>query len=380
MISKKEIFDEAQRIMSNEKLVTGIAITYGKSNIKETVEIGLTGDNQKIGVDGSTLIDLASVTKLFLCFVIFKLQEQKLIAIDDLVGNYSSKYVFLQSTSLRELMNFTCSLSTSKRIADCSDMEEVVQVLAKAKKKDIDYPEYNDINAMVLADLIEGITGETFGNLVKEIVLDKAGVKDTFFDLARLTGCNNKMVYDKELWYLSDSLIARNTGNEPHDEKARMFSKEKHLSGHAGLFSTANDMGRISQAVLNEQIISRNSLCKIAEGNPKQFAAGKAYGNLCYIKNSNIHDSEVYAEMSDQAFAISGYTGTYWMIDPIKDIYLFIGANRLNNRITRIDIPYQKNSICINEKDYIVSKNYVYEKDVLRDLCNSAMLIQSSRI
>jgi len=93
------------------------------------------------------------------------------------------------------------------------------------------------------------------------------------------------------------------------------------------------------------------------------------FGYLTYIKEDNLRNCEVYSLMSGNTFAVSGYTGTHFMIDPQNQLFLFIGGNRINKRLSRCDDScYRENS------GLIFSGDYIYEKDKLRDVCCSYAL------
>jgi hypothetical protein len=134
-------------------------------------------------------------------------------------------------------------------------------------------------------------------------------------------------------------------------------------------------MAKIGQKLLSRNILTDESLMKVATPINTNFV--QRFGYLSYSKSPDKAVSEIYSEMSDKAFAISGFTGTYFMIDPVYNRFLFIGGNRLNNRITFTDneeVITERNKIHFKNKDYYYTKDYVYIKDKLRDLCCDYLL------
>ncbi len=164
------------------------------------------------------------------------------------------------------------------------------------------------------------------------------------------------------------------------DDKARVLGQpEGNLSGHAGLFSSAQDMEKFANALIYNCLISshlRNTLAKNKTGylytNPDGTKGASQYlGSLCYSKNPLLSNSEVYHPLSGSSFAIAGWSGTQFTIDPINEISLFLGSNRSHNRIT---INAQSKKIITNENGekvvilpsgrvVIDASRYAFERD-----------------
>ena len=127
--------------------------------------------------------------------------------------------------------------------------------------------------------------------------------------------------------------------------------------------------------IINGKVLSDESLMTIATGSDENFK--QRFGFLSYSKSPDEMLSEIYHKMSDNAFAMSGFTGTYLMIDPIKNCYLFIGGNKLNNRVTftdNQDLIFDDNKILFDNETYFYTKNYVYMRDELRNKCCDFLL------
>jgi CubicO group peptidase (beta-lactamase class C family) len=117
-----------------------------------------------------------------------------------------------------------------------------------------------------------------------------------------------------------------------HDQGAAMMGG---VAGHAGLFSTANDLGKLMQMYMNkgdygkENYISKNTLneftkcqfCK--EGNRRGLGFDKPEPN-------HLKDSPCSKSASLESFGHSGFTGTFTWADPSTGlVYVFL-SNRVN--------------------------------------------------
>lgn len=182
----------------------------------------------------------------------------------------------------------------------------------------------------------------------------------------------NTISYDYEYRIISDSLVTKRTPmGTVHDEKALILGqKNNNLCGHAGLFSTAKDMMNLASSLLNNQLINVKHLNQIGIGqtlskNYSQYS--QSLGYLCYSKHPIQEQSDVPLELSGNTFAISGYTGTYFLCDPLNHIAIFIATNRINHRLTQHpELPKDNTyTISFQKKQYISTKNYVYLKDTI---------------
>jgi CubicO group peptidase (beta-lactamase class C family) len=131
-----------------------------------------------------------------------------------------------------------------------------------------------------------------------------------------------------------------------HDEGAAMLGG---ISGHAGLFGTANDLAKLMTLYLNygkyggEQLIAEAAVreftrCQYcAEGNRRALGFDRPL--LEYQPGRSM----VAEAASPQSFGHSGYTGTFTWADPESGLLLVFFSNRVyptrdNNRLAELNI------------------------------------------
>jgi CubicO group peptidase (beta-lactamase class C family) len=134
-----------------------------------------------------------------------------------------------------------------------------------------------------------------------------------------------------------------------HDEGAAMLGG---ISGHAGLFATANDLMKLMELYRRmgnyggEQLIS-NEVMK--EYSRVQFPENKNRRGLGFDKpllnNQEVKPDEVYParSASPESFGHSGYTGTFVWVDPKYEISYIFFCNRVyptrnNNLVTDMNL------------------------------------------
>ena len=190
---------------------------------------------------------------------------------------------------------------------------------------------YSDLTFIISTGIIDILTGEKWYDYVTRNIYHKLGAYDICF--------NPYLKYPPERIVPTeyDSLFRRQLlHGTVHDEGAAMLGG---ISGHAGLFATANDLMKLMELYRRmgeyggEQIISAKVL---EEYSRVQFPENENRRGLGfdkpYLNNSELGPAEAYPAKSvtPQSFGHSGYTGTFVWIDPVYEIsYIFL-SNRVN--------------------------------------------------
>ncbi len=203
---------------------------------------------------------------------------------------------------------------------------------------------YSDLTFIIAPQIIENLTGQKWYNFVTDSIYKKIGAYDIGFNpylkypLSRIVPTEYDSLFRKQLLH-----------GTVHDEGAAMLGG---ISGHAGLFATANDLMKLMELYRRmgeyggEQLIGRN----VMEDYTKvQFPENKNRRGLGFDKplldNSELAQKDTYPtrSASPQSFGHSGYTGTFVWVDPVSEIsYVFL-CNRVyptrnNNLVSDLNI------------------------------------------
>ncbi len=206
---------------------------------------------------------------------------------------------------------------------------------------------YSDLTFIIATGIIENLTGQKWHDFVTNNIYHKIGAFDIGFNpylkypLSRIVPTEYDSLFRRQLLH-----------GTVHDEGAAMLGG---ISGHAGLFATANDLMKLIELYrrmgdyCGEQIISKNVL---EEYTRVQFPENKNRRGLGFDKpllnNPEFSPAEAYPakSASPQSFGHSGYTGTFVWIDPVYEIsYIFLSnrvyPTRNNNQLSDLNIrPY----------------------------------------
>lgn len=356
-----------KKIIYNDGLLCGMSLGYG-NNIYAQCDCFGSVDNRCAQLDDDTLIDIASVSKLFTTIVMMHLVEDNIINPDNTVGIYSEKFANLSNVRIGDILSYRELLKTDGRITDNDDVIVLRNAVYNIKTEHSSQQVYSDIPTLFLGFFIEEVTGKSLSNWIMNLIVEPLGLERICFNR---TEDLNIMDYSGEMNLINDKLCkVNNEKGVVHDPKARAFAQHNIFCGHAGILISTKEITKVFQALLTYKIVKKETIYRFIEGdgwiedNDRQ-----SFGYLCYRKFSNKRQSEIYEGMSKYSMAYTGFTGTYVCLDFENSCFVFIGGNRVNNRITRIVNCKKKygNKILIDGQEYVNSSKYVYEKDILRD-------------
>ena len=335
MKNNPELLNAVRYFTREKAIMSGLLLVCEAGERTETV---LDGE-----VKEDSVFDLASLTKLFTGLCALRLKEDGLLDLSRPVFSYDPRFTELKDTTVEELMSFSAELKTPGRIDGCGTREEALDCLFGTVS--VGAPKgrhYSDIPSMVLKYVLEAAAGMPFMDLVRETVLEKAGMTETWAKVPteRTADCQ---VYDPEYRIMNGQRILR-TGMRPgipHDPKAALIQGDTaDLCGHAGLFSTAADRTRFGRAVLEEKIVSGKSLREMAVNRTGRLRADGTYsqylGYQCYVRHPDQYYSEIPRYMGRQAFGNAGFTGNHLSVDPEHGIFVFFLGNRVKGRLTMV--------------------------------------------
>lgn len=189
---------------------------------------------------------------------------------------------------------------------------------------------YSDLTFIITPEIISRITGEKWYDFVNENIYRKIGAYDIAFNPTHKYPLTRLVPTEYDSLFRKQQLVGT-----VHDETAAMLGG---ISGHAGLFATANDLMKLMELYRRmgeyggEQIIGKDVM---KEYTRTQFPENKNRRALGFDKpllnNSEVSQKESYPTKgaSPSSFGHSGYTGTFVWIDPEHEItYVFL-CNRV---------------------------------------------------
>jgi beta-glucosidase-like glycosyl hydrolase/CubicO group peptidase (beta-lactamase class C family) len=192
------------------------------------------------------------------------------------------------------------------------------------RKKDY---KYSDLGFYLLKDVIENITNQPLSKYVNKTFYRPLGLQTMGFHpikkhkLNTIVPTENDMVFRQQLIH-----------GYVHDPGAAMMGG---VSGHAGLFSNANDLAIIMQMLLQKGVYGGKRYIEeetVEEFTRMQFPLNDNRRGIGFDKPNPDHKGmgPTCAEASNETFGHTGFTGTCAWVDPEYNlVYVFL-SNRIN--------------------------------------------------
>jgi beta-glucosidase-like glycosyl hydrolase/CubicO group peptidase (beta-lactamase class C family) len=297
----------------------------------------LSYDANAPAVDVRTLYDIASLTKVVATTtLVAKLVEGDFpvpLDLDAKVERYLPEWTigatgqdldWRHGVTVRHLLTHTSGLPPFKEYWRTSKSKQ--ETLTRVFVEPLDYEPgtkqvYSDLGIILMAEIIERLTGRTLDDLAKVYIFSPLGMKDTTFRPA------------KNLWpwiaptEFDGSLRNRVVRGEVHDENAFTMGG---VAGHAGVFSDAPDLTAFCQMLLNGGVYGHRRILKRAT--VAQFTAPQPLSNgtrtLGWAVPTEGSSSGHY--FSAHSFGHTGFTGTSIWIDPDRQLFVVLLTNRVH--------------------------------------------------
>lgn len=195
---------------------------------------------------------------------------------------------------------------------------------------------YSDLGFLILQRLSEHLLSQPLDEFMQQNYYEPLGAHTTGFN--PLTRFSNQNIAPTE----DDKIYRRSfVSGTVHDERAAMMGG---VAGHAGLFSNANDLGKMGQMLLQEGSYGGIQYYKpetVRLFTAKRFKPSRrGIGWDKPIQSDPSSPTSLFA--SPKTFGHTGFTGTCIWIDPEFDlVYIFL-SNRVypdrNNKLSNANI------------------------------------------
>ncbi len=273
-----------------------------------------------------TIFDLASLTKVIATTTsVMQLVERGKVRTGDTVVKYLPEFGQngKEDITVRQLLTHYAGLAPDLDLGTPWQGKETAYKMAFAEKPETPPGSgfvYSDIGFIVLGALVEEVSGEG---------LDQYSAKHVFSPL--------KMAHTRYLppreWRAKIAPTQFNDHNhmlrgEVHDPTALRMGG---VAGHAGLFSTADDLGKFAQALLNggAGVLSPPMVDKMTT--PQQPPTATAVRGFGWDIDSPFSTNRGDL-LPIGSFGHTGFTGTSIWIDPTTQTYVILLTNAVHPR------------------------------------------------
>jgi uncharacterized protein YbbC (DUF1343 family)/CubicO group peptidase (beta-lactamase class C family) len=273
-----------------------------------------------------TVFDLASLTKVIATTTsVMQLVEQGKVRLNDPVAKYLPEFAQngKDDITVRQLLIHFSGLEPDLDLKATWEGKQTAYGMAFA-----DAPQeapgsrftYSDVNFIVLGALVERVSGETLDEYVQRHIFEP--LKMTWTRYVPPAAWLPKIAptqYDENehmLWGVVHDPTARRMGG---------------VAGHAGLFSTGDDLAKFAQALLNggEGVLSELTVEKMTR--PEQPPAAPVLRGFGWDIDSPLSSNRGDL-LPVGSYGHTGWTGTSIWIDPTTETYIILLTNAVHPR------------------------------------------------
>lgn len=355
-MKNKQISEFLQSRISEGDFPSAVYLVAEKGEIVFQDALGFAVvEPEKIEAKIDTIYDLASLTKVLVTGLLCaKLVENGEINLQDKISKYFSEFatndkreitienLLLHNSGFVNWLPFYLlpnSLVDEAKYLGISDESVSKFVLEKIGEIPLENSigskvVYSDLNFLLLGFLVEKFYERDLNNIAIAEIFDRLGFTRTFIggldtlrrEIAASEFGNEfekqtcaELGYDVSKYKFRDYQI----WGEVHDGNCYFING---VSGHAGLFSTAEETFRIAQQFLaNQTTLLKPETCELFHTN---FTKGLNEARSIAFQLAETPDSTASKSLSKDSFGHLGFTGTSLWIEPETERIFILLTNR----------------------------------------------------
>jgi len=298
----------------------------------------LTYADTSSAVTTETIFDIASLTKVIatttaamLCY------DRNLFKLDDPVARYLPDFGVngKENVSIKNLLLHNSGLPAFKPyFKNNSNADDVIEDIFSSRLNFISGTKtvYSDLGMIVLAKVIEKISGQHFDEFCKKEIFLPLKMNSTLFNPP------DSIKYKIAATEIDDYWRNRLIRGEVHDETASLLNG---VAGHAGLFSTAEDIKKLLVHLVksdsaDQQLFFKKETVKLFTSRYSNESTRALGWDTKSEENSSA------GKLFDiTSFGHTGFTGTSIWIDPTRDLIVIFLTNRVyptrkNNKLSKL--------------------------------------------
>ena len=285
---------------------------------------------QQVRMTPDTIFDLASLTKVIATTTaVMQLVERGMISLEDPVADYWPEFKAhgKEDITVRELLTHYSGLRPDLDLKpEWSGYETALPMIVEETPVAVPGTRfiYSDINFETLGEIVRRVSGQPLEVFCAQNIFQPLGMKDTFFSPP-------PAVHDRiapTQYQLGET--GKMLWGEVHDPTAYNMGG---VAGHAGLFSTADDLAIFAQLLLNGGTYAGARV--LSPLTVEKMTTPQAPPDAMILRGLGWDIDSPYASNRGELYPLgsyghTGWTGTSIWIDPVSRTYVILLTNRVH--------------------------------------------------
>jgi len=286
-------------------------------------------DPKKLPMSVDTIFDLGSLTKVIATTTaLMQLVEKGKLRLEDRVTTHWPEFKTngKEEITVRQLLTHYSGLrSTLNLKTEWSGYSSALRMVVSEKPA---FPPgtrfvYSDINFIILGELVHRLSGQPLDVYCAENVFKPLGMKDTGFKPS--PALRSRMAPTQPQPRNKRTIL----WGEVHDPIAYHMGG---VAGHAGLFSTADDLSIFAQTLLNGGTLKDVRI--LSPLTVEKMTTPQTPPNKMALRGLGWDIDSPFASNRGELFPVgsyghTGFTGTSIWIDPVSKTYIIVLTNRV---------------------------------------------------
>ncbi len=318
--------------VADDVIPGGTMIVGRRSGISHATTFGTYADDDERPVTLNTIYDLASLTKVVgLTTATYMLLADGRLTLGTPIQTIVPEFEGSDKAAItvRHLLTHTSGLPAWIPLhLETANREDALDRIFHEPLTNTPGTEYvySDLGAILMAQVVERVAGQPLDVFLQEKLFQPLNMVDTGFNpsselLTRIAPTEN------------DPWRDRVVHGEVHDENAFHLGG---VSGHAGLFSTAEDLAKFAEWMLSnfagdtDAGLPNIPASELTQWTGLQSGPEGANRAIGWQKPAPGGGNSAGTLLSADSFGHTGFTGTSIWIDPRNDFYLVMLTNRVH--------------------------------------------------
>ncbi|ALS00447.1 serine hydrolase [Enterococcus silesiacus] len=243
------------------------------------------------------IFPIASLQKMITSAIIFELIKEKKLTSDTTLDIFYPDIKFSKTITIQELLNHSSGILMAEEEPDQlltnqeSQLDNVLKTVAVVANKDFNY---TNSNYTLLAGIISKLTGQPYEEVIKERVINKLALTNTYFwdDLPK------GETIPKPYFYIGEDYQA-----DPFPASEKLFSS---LLGAGNMYMSTEDFWLFIKSLADGKLFEQAEYEQLADVKKGGYQAGMVYFDELKYSEGTLggYDTVIYGGQDNQNLVI----------------------------------------------------------------------------